>query len=307
MSREITPTPLNILSAFQSEPAPLDFVIPGLLSGTVGTLYSPGGVGKSFLALEMAASVAGVDLLGLGKHYTGRSLYIALEDPEIVLRRRLYAIGSHLSPQQREIFAENVEVLPMLGVPFDLRDARHADWLTARAEGVRLTIVDTLSRAHAGDESSNGEMAQLLRVLERLGASTGSAILFLHHVNKSSGRERNGDQFAIRGASSLVDNARFAAAITYVEDDDATAGVRIKYSISKNNYAAPIPHQYFLRHEGGVLLPAPQERDGETSESPKEQRMGKRLNHHKPKALSSILNPCGSPYLAAKNGETHDW
>ena len=64
MSRKITP--LHIMSAFQTEPPALDFVIPGFLSGTVGALYSPGGVGKSFLALEIAASVAGVDLLGLG-------------------------------------------------------------------------------------------------------------------------------------------------------------------------------------------------------------------------------------------------
>ncbi|WP_123101429.1 helicase RepA family protein [Acidithiobacillus sulfuriphilus] len=305
MSREITP--LHIMSAFQVEPPALDFIISGFLSGTVGALYSPGGVGKSFLALEIAASVAGVDLLGFGPHCTGRTLYIALEDPEIVLRRRLFAIGSHLSLQQREIFAEKVEVLPMLGVPFDLRDGRHANWLTARADGVRLIIADTLSRAHSGDESSNGEMAQLLRVLERIGANTGASVLFLHHVNKSSGRDRNGDQFSIRGASALLDNARFGAAITYLEHDDAAAGTRIRYSVSKNNYAAPIPHRYFLRHEGGVLLPASQEHDDETGESPKEQRMGQRLNHHKPKALSSLLNPCGSPYLAAKNGETHDW
>ncbi len=305
MSREIMP--LHIMSAFQAQPPELDFVIPGFLAGTVGCLYAPGGVGKSFLALEMALGVAGVDLLGLSPHHpTGQTLYIALEDPEIILRRRLHAIGSHLSVAQREVVAEHLELLPMLGVPFDLQNGRHADWLTERAEGIRLIIVDTLSRSHSGDESNNGEMANLLRVLERIGASTGAAILFLHHVNKSSGRERNGDQFAIRGASALLDNARFGAAITYVEDDDAAAGVRIRYSVSKNNYAAPIPHRYFLRHEGGVLLPAPQEQDEETGESPKEQRMGQRRNH-KLKVLPSILNPFGSPYLAAKNGEPHDW
>ena len=302
MSREIMP--LHIMSAFQAQPPELDFVIPGFLAGTVGCLYAPGGVGKSFLALEMALGVAGVDLLGLSPHHpTGQTLYIALEDPEIILRRRLHAIGSHLSVAQREVVAEHLELLPMLGSPFDLEDGRCADWLTARAEGVRLVIIDTFSRSHSSDESSNNEMAGLLRILERIGASTGAAILFLHHVNKSSGRERNSDQFGIRGASALVDNARFAAALAYVEDDAAAGGVRIRYSVSKNNYAAPIPNKYYLRFHGGVLLPAPQKQDEETGNSPKEQRMGQQRNVK----LKAHLNPFGSPYLAAKNGEQHDW
>ncbi len=292
MTREIAP--IDVMAAFEVNPPELDFVIPGLLSGTVGVIYSPGGVGKSFLALEIMASVAGVDLLGLGLHNTGRSLYIALEDPAIVLRRRLHAIGEHLSISQREIFAVKVEILPMMGVPFDLlsQDGLYADWLNKRAAEARLVVIDTLSRAHSGDESSNGEMAQLLRVLERICVSTGAAILFLHHVNKGSGRDRNGDQFSIRGASALVDNARFAAAITYeLEDDNPAARVRIRYSVSKNNYAALIAPRYFVRHAGGVLLPEPQEL----------------RQDHKRKASPDRQTPSGSPYLAAKNGEPHAW
>ncbi|OCB02798.1 hypothetical protein BBC27_11285 [Acidithiobacillus ferrivorans] len=287
-------TPLHVMSAFETEPSQLDFVIPGFLAGTVGCLYAPGGAGKSFLALEIAMSVAGVDFLGLGTHRTGRTLYLALEDPDVILRRRLHAIGSHLSLAQRESVAERLEILPLVGVFFDLLSGTTASWLQRRAEDVRLVIVDTLSRAQSGDESNNGEMAKLLRALEHIGASTGAAVLFLHHVNKSSGRERNGDQFSVRGASALLDNARFGAAITYIDDD--TDGRRIRYSVSKHNYAAPIVPLHFLRHEGGVLLPAPppQEQDAVQSDKPKAPSIRR-------------ANPFGSPYLAAKNGEIHDW
>ncbi len=281
-------TPLHIMSAFQTEPAPLDFVFPGFLAGSVGALYSPGGVGKSFISLEISANVAGIDLLGFGPHSSGRTLYIALEDPVSVLQHRLHAIGHHLAPQQRELFAEKVDILPMIDVHFDLLNGRWTDWLTARAEGVRLIIIDTLSRAHSGDESSNGEMARLIGILGCVGANTGAAVLFLHHVNKGSGRNSNGDQFAIRGASALIDNARFAASLTSVKTDDIDAGYQIKYSISKHNFAAPIPDLYFSRHKGGVLLPAP----APVSRQPDDM----------PKPLSK-----SNPYLVAKNGGLHDW
>jgi len=37
---------IDILHAFENEPPPLDFVLPGLLAGTVGAMVSPGGAGQ---------------------------------------------------------------------------------------------------------------------------------------------------------------------------------------------------------------------------------------------------------------------
>ncbi len=50
---------INILTALSQKPENLDFVLPGLVAGTVGALVSPGGSGKSALALQIAALVAG--------------------------------------------------------------------------------------------------------------------------------------------------------------------------------------------------------------------------------------------------------
>ena len=46
--------PQDLRSAFVEPPKPLDFVLPGLPVGCVGALVSPGGVGKSMLALQLA-------------------------------------------------------------------------------------------------------------------------------------------------------------------------------------------------------------------------------------------------------------
>lgn len=58
---------VDLANCFETEPPPLDFLIPGFLSGDVGALVSPGGSGKSFLALNIAvATSTGHDLTGGG-------------------------------------------------------------------------------------------------------------------------------------------------------------------------------------------------------------------------------------------------
>jgi len=46
--------PLDLQAAFTEPPKPIDFVLPGLAVGCVGALVSPGGAGKSMLALQLA-------------------------------------------------------------------------------------------------------------------------------------------------------------------------------------------------------------------------------------------------------------
>ena len=98
--------PIDIGGAFAWEPPPLDFVVPGFLAGTVGVLTAPGGSGKSFFALQLCVSVAceaeGGNLLGLDISRHGPTLYLAAEDPELVLWHRLFALGGFLSPEARE-------------------------------------------------------------------------------------------------------------------------------------------------------------------------------------------------------------
>ena len=42
---------IDILAAMQNKPEPLNFVLPGLVRGTVGAIVSPGGAGKRAFAL----------------------------------------------------------------------------------------------------------------------------------------------------------------------------------------------------------------------------------------------------------------
>ncbi|WP_028319611.1 helicase RepA family protein [Desulfobulbus elongatus] len=268
--------PLDVMAAFSEEPPELDFVWPGFLAGTVGALVAPGATGKSYWALEatmaIACSVAGGDLLGLSPQCTGRVVYLAGEDPEPALVHRVHAIGRHLHPAARQAIADNLTIEPMMGRRLDIMDGGHLRHMIEYCMGARLIVIDTLSRIHGLDENSNGAMARLVCTLEHIAATTGASILYLHHVAKASVRDGLADQQqAARGASALVDNARwcgYVATMTAAEAERLSdcADQRligpdqrrqyVRYGTTKINYGVGLCDRWYRRSEGGVLIPA---------------------------------------------------
>jgi RecA-family ATPase len=254
--------PINIGGAFAWKPPPLDFVVPGFLAGTVGVLTAPGGSGKSFFSLQLCISVAAEagNLLGLDISRHGPTLYLAAEDPELVLWHRLHALGQFLSPEAREAVKTRMTVQSLLGARLDLNNPRHLERLhEVCARGLRLAVIDTLSRCHTVEENNNEQMAELLGGLERISVETGSAILLVHHTGKG---ESMGDlAMAARGASALVHNARwcgFLAKPSRSEIEQGRDAARhVKFGASKQNYGPPLPEQWYERQDGGVLAPVP--------------------------------------------------
>ncbi|MHB1512940.1 MAG: helicase RepA family protein [Acidiferrobacter sp.] len=267
---------VDIRQCCTTDPPPLDFVWPGFLAGTVGTLFAPGATSKSFWALQAALAVAaGVDTVGIAPGRTGRVVYLAAEDPQNVLHHRLRAItlGKGLSEADVERAQEKIDLLSVVGAGLDVGDTEQRNGLIEDCKDARLIIIDTISRAHRLDENSNGEMARLLMWLEVIARQTGAAILFLHHISKFASRAGDsGDQFAARGAGALTDNARMGSALSKMTSDEAGHLIdrdmgavmpigpddRARYvrmSIPKNNYSAPIPDRWYRRDAGGVLTP----------------------------------------------------
>jgi RecA-family ATPase len=257
---------VNILDCLDTEPPLLDFVLPGLVAGTVGALVSPGGAGKSFLALQIALQVAtGVDSLEWKLALPqGRVLYLASEDPESALKRRVHALGEFVPAEARKRLVENLA----LQVPEGLQD--QADLLSPSTEhrlaeiasGYRLVILDTLRRFHSGNENDAGAMAHLVSSLEALAFTAKTTVLFLHHTSKSSAMNATADeQQASRGSSVLVDNIRWQSyLVTMTEKEAKHHGVHpadrkrhVRFGVSKQNYSAPFEDIWFLRHPHGVL------------------------------------------------------
>lgn len=205
---------------------PRDFVLPGLPVGKVAVLSAPGGTGKSFLLLELGMSVAAGEPLiyGLAPEKAGPVRYVSFEEDEIDLHNRLAALFQTfgtLKPPTDNFFPSALEgeSLPLLvgrdvgrGVAVD-RDA--VAWLERQCEGMRLVILDPLSRLHEADENNNGEMKALIKVLIAVAKKTQCAIVVAHHTSKAAILNGSADvQGSHRGASCIVDDPRLAMTLS---------------------------------------------------------------------------------------------
>lgn len=261
--------------------------------GKVGLLASAGGVGKTMALCQLAISVAaGVPWLGNGRDRSsgwnvpiasrGRTLLLLGEEDEEEAHRRLYnaaeALG--LNEAERAQAAERVCVVPLAGEPCAL---------TARAEGVtfetgdfaalrerlassagpdgwRLVIVDPLARfADAEAEVDNAAATRFIQALEGLTKVNGKgpdgkprpgpAVLVAHHTSKASRRDGDASGNAVRGASALIDGARWCATLEAVnptvEEDPGFEGVRL--ALVKSNYSASAPALLLRRGPHGRL------------------------------------------------------
>ncbi len=254
---------IDILSAFSEMPPEVDYVLPNVVAGTVCSLVSPGGAGKSMLALQLASQIAGgPDLLGINSFAIGKVVYLPAEDPPIAIMHRLYALGSYFNEDERINVSEHLHIEPLIGRSPNLMSIAWVDALKRISDGKSLLVLDTLRRFHVEDENSSGAMSSVIGVLESIASETGCTIMFLHHLNKSAAFTGMGDApQASRGASVLVDNIRCQAFLSNMTSAEAKEwGIcdhqrrsYVRFGINKANYGTPYPDCWFKRHGGGVL------------------------------------------------------
>lgn len=263
---------VDILKCYQTEPKPREYILPGLVPATVGSIVSPGGQGKSILALMLAHLVGGgIDLLDFGTFPTGRIVYLSAEDSEDILHERLYHIGSRLNNTQRERCSREVYIEDLTKVTPDLINGELAEewrrFIEQQATETRLLILDTLRNFHSSDENNSTAMSILIGHLRGIAARTGCAILFLHHTNKSAAINGQGDtQQASRGSSVLTDNIRWQAYLAGMTSEESEKfmdrdgqpigedrGYYVRFGISKQNYGIPFMEKWLKRGKGGIL------------------------------------------------------
>lgn len=249
---------------------PLEMVLPGFARGFVGMLAAPGGVGKSMFALQAAFDMAaGTNRLGVNA-MPGSVLYLAGEDSFETLEPRIFELYMSLTPSQQARIRNNFTAIPTIGTPFNVNTTADFNDFINNAMAYDVLIIDTLRRAHTCDENDNTEMFGVMNRLEAINKgclARGKKLttLILHHSNKGMAMAgRTSEQQSARGASVIVDNARFVSYIAGMTElefeksglpDPDRRGYYCQFGVSKQNYGAPLVPIWYERRTAGLLHP----------------------------------------------------
>lgn len=183
---------------FWDPPDPKVIVPRMALEGQVCEIYSPGGVGKSLLALDV---VLGLTLRGdtFGESVDAtRVIYLDRENSKRGLSKRLKAFGA--SRATSKVLTEALHYSLLGDVP-SLDTVDGGEWLMREVGKTQATciVIDTMSKVVDGEENSNDTWKGLHnKSLTRLRAA-GVTVILLDHVGKDSER-------GPRGGSAKRDN-----------------------------------------------------------------------------------------------------
>jgi len=267
---------------FKGEPPPVPWLVAGIFPlGVSALLASPPNVGKSFLALDLAAKVAGrrsgdlpaVAFGGIVKAH-GRAVYVSAEDDQDEVHRRLWSLtrGEGMPDRLHVLSLPDVGHFGIIEPDPVTKEFRPtAAWCDLAAEiraldDVRLVVLDTLQALTAGDTNTVQATQPLMSEAAALARATGACVLLIHHVAKGkSGEIRTAldAMESIRGSGAISGSARCAYVMWPPADGGRavceTLGEqyqegRIAFGIVAKKYGdARRDRTVFVRDEAGIL------------------------------------------------------
>ena len=193
---------------------PLNFVVDTLISQGLHILAGSPKVGKSWLALWLAVTVAkGEPVWGLPVKQ-GTTLYLCLEDSQLRIQNRLFDVTEDAPPSVH--FCTESRILGD-GLEEQLRQflAEHLD--------TSLVIIDTLQmiRSTTYDNTYANDYRDL-SALKKLADAHGIAILLIHHLRK----EKADDVFNRISGTTAISGA-VDASFTLVEEQRGSGRARL--------------------------------------------------------------------------------
>ena len=156
---------------------PPNFVVDTLISQGLHILAGSPKVGKSWLALWLAVTVAKGEPVWNMTTRQGTTLYLCLEDSVLRIQNRLLEITED-APDSVHFCTECALIGQGLEEQVDAFLADHPDTM--------LVIIDTLQMVRPIHDATYANDYRDLSVLKRLADKHGIAILLIHHLRKES-------------------------------------------------------------------------------------------------------------------------
>jgi hypothetical protein len=192
-----------------------------LIRGYVSVLVSPGGTGKSALAMAIVMElVANRSLLKNHVFSQVNGAIFNLEDPMEELDRRVAALMIHHRIGKHELdgrlFLHDGEArgLKLASLDSDGFTVAYPDEQALieqiRENNIGIVVCDPFAESHSLEENSNPHMVKAAAAWRRVARATGCAVLLVHHVRKGDATGID----AARGAKALTDSARVGLLLT---------------------------------------------------------------------------------------------
>lgn len=203
-----------------------------LLEDSFAIWFGAPGAKKTFAALDLAVCVsAGIPWLSF-KTVSRPVLFVDEESGLARLRKRFlgFFLGHDVRPENLPIFLVTLEGL-------DLRKSSDIARIKAviQERKVGLVIFDALVDLVAGaDENSTKDISPVLKTLRQLTQETGSAMIMLHHTNRSG---------EFRGSSAIQ-----SAPDLFLRQASESGSNLITFSSEKNRDGEPISFKATFNH-----------------------------------------------------------
>ena len=181
--------PVIPAAEFSNRPPP-SWIVKGLLpQAELAIVYGASGAGKSFVALDLAASIArGIPWRGR-KVRQGKVVYIAAEGAG-GFRNRLKAYAQHHDIQLEDLDIGVIHAAPNLILRQDAVDVARS---IQASGGADVIIVDTFAQVTPGANENAGEdMGQALAHCKGMHMVCNATIVLIHHAGKDASRGARG-------------------------------------------------------------------------------------------------------------------
>lgn len=273
---------------FVGTPTPRRYLIDGVLPlGVPGIVAASGGLGKSFLMLDLALRIAtGAPrqpfdmnkeqlIFGGEVREFGTAVLFGAEDDQHTLHERLAALdpsGKRKTARLRPIPLPDAGGARALFAADRVGYKTTAEFDAVRAwlkslDDLRLVAFDPLQSLVAADITSKPEAGQfVMGTLGTLATELGATVLVTHHMKKTDNPISSPEEAraAMRGTSALADGVRWVYALWDAPNSDA--GSAASGAVVKANGKTDTSVHRYERLPFGVLRQMPREFDPDARE-----------------------------------------